>query len=142
MARVVRDEINILHVVRLCTQSQTGTYTYTYTYIYIYIYMESSFKSRFRNHKMSFNNGKYSSSTTLSTHIWKLKKTNTKHKVQWSIIKCASAFRSGAKQCNLCLAEKLCILKADKQSLLNKSSELLSKCRHRNKFYASNYKPP
>ena len=103
---------------------------------------ESSFKSRFRNHKMSFNNEKYSSSTTLSTHIWKLKKTNTKHKVQWSIIKRASAFRSGAKQCNLCTAEKLCILKADKQSLLNKRSELLSKCRHRNKFYASNHKPP
>ena len=90
---------------------------------------ESSFTSRFRNHKMSFNNEKYSSSTTLSTHIWKLKKTNTKHKVQWSIIKRASAFRSGAKQCNLCPAEKLCILKADKQSLLNKRSELLSKCR-------------
>ena len=30
---------------------------------------ESNFKSRFRNHKMSFNNKKYSSSTSLSAHI-------------------------------------------------------------------------
>ena len=39
-----------------------------------------------------------------------------------SVNKRASAFRSGAKQCNLCLAEKVCILKADKQSLLTLES--------------------
>ena len=40
----------------------------------------------------------------------------------------------GAKRCNLCLAEKLAILQADQRTLLNKRSEFVSKCRHRNKF--------
>ena len=44
------------------------------------------------------------------------------------------AYTSGAKRCNLCLAEKLAILQADQRTLLNKRSEFVSKCRHRNKF--------
>ena len=51
-------------------------------------------------------------------------------------------FRDGKpSRCNLCLAEKLCILTADKSVLLNKRSELITKCRHENKFYAANQKP-
>ena len=37
--------------------------------------------------------------------------------------------------------KKFHILKAEKSSLLNKRSELVTKCRHENKFYATNYKP-
>ena len=39
------------------------------------------------------------------------------------------------------LLRKLCILTADKSVLLNKRSELITKCRHENKFYAANQKP-
>ena len=42
--------------------------------------------------------------------------------------------------CNLCLAEKMCIVNADKRLLLIKKSELISKCRHQNKFYVNNIK--
>ena len=35
----------------------------------------------------------------------------------------------------LCLAEKLCILTAQNASLLNKKPELVTKCRHENKFF-------
>jgi len=42
--------------------------------------------------------------------------------------------------CNLCLMEKLCILSADKSTLHNKRSELITKCRHENKFFAANLK--
>ena len=38
-------------------------------------------------------------------------------------------------RCSLCLAEKLCILTAQNASLLNKRSELVTKCRHENKFF-------
>ena len=109
------------------------------------IYIRSTkgeFKKRYGNHKMSFNNIKYSNSATLSHHIWELKSAKTNYEIKWSIIKRTNAYRNGSKQCNLCLAEKLCILKADKQNLLNRRSELLTKCRHRNKFYGANYKPP
>ena len=102
---------------------------------------EGEFMTRFRNHQQSLSNKKYASSTSLSKYIWELKEAKTKYKIKWSIIKRANAYRSGGKQCNLCLAEKLCILKAGKHTL-NKRTELLSKCRHENKFYVTNLKPP
>ena len=47
---------------------------------------------------------------------------------------------SDDKLCNLCLSEKLCIIKAHSSNLLNKRDEMISKCRHENKFYIKNYK--
>ena len=87
---------------------------------------EAEFKKRFRNHQQSFNNKKYALSTALSKYIWELKEAKTKYTIKWSILKRANAYRSGGKQCNLCLAEKLCILKAGKHTL-NKRTELLTK---------------
>ena len=52
------------------------------------------------------------------------------------ILKQASSYRSGAKSCNLCLQEKLEILKGDKKRLLNRRCELFSKCCHRKSFSA------
>ena len=46
----------------------------------------------------------------------------------------ASPYQCGSKCCNLCLSEKLSIICADPDTLLNKRTELISKCRHRNKF--------
>ena len=43
--------------------------------------------------------------------------------------------------CNLCIAEKLEIMKADKDRSLNRRSELVSKCRHENQFYLCNFPP-
>ena len=62
-------------------------------------------------------------------------------KIKWSIIKRAKPYPGKPSRCNLCLAERLCILTADKSVLLNKRSELITKCRHENKFYAANQKP-
>ena len=103
---------------------------------------ESTFKSRFRNHKQSFNNKQYSSSTALSKYIWELKESNDEYSINWSIIKRVNAYKAGAKHCNLCLAEKICILNSNKSIILNKRSELLAKCRHENKYYACKIKPP
>ena len=74
---------------------------------------EKKFKTRYRNHKTSFSNRKYSAATALSKYIWVLKDANINYYIKWSIIKRARAYTSGAKQCNLCLAEKLYILKAN-----------------------------
>ena len=62
--------------------------------------------------------------------------------MDWAIVKHANTYKSGRRTCNLCLAEKICILNAEKNLLLNKRSELLSKCRHENKFYAFDVKLP
>ena len=40
----------------------------------------------------------------------------------------------------LCLEEKIFILKSNKDKTLNKRSELFTKCRHRKRFNAQNFK--
>ena len=86
------------------------------------------FKTRYRNHLKSFNNKRYSANTELSKHVWNLKEANRSHFIKWSIVKKVPAYKGGSKRCNLCLEEKLLIMK-DK-NLLNKRSELFNKCRH------------
>ena len=42
----------------------------------------------------------------------------------------ADTIRPGGRGCNLCLSEKIGILKSDKKLSLNKKSEIFGKCRH------------
>ena len=98
---------------------------------------EHEFKTRYNNHKLSFRDRKHSHSTVLSNHIWDLKDSNTDYQINWRIIKRANAYRGNPSRCNLCLSEKLCILSARDISLLNKKSELVTKCRHENKFFTT-----
>ena len=101
---------------------------------------EHSFKTRFNNHKVSFKHRKHSHDTVLSKYIWDLKDSDTDFSIKWSIVTRARSYRGNPSRCNLCLMEKLCILSADKSTLLNKRSELITKCRYENKFYAANQK--
>ena len=102
---------------------------------------EKEFKQRFNGHNQSFNNSKYKNSTTLSTHIWSLKKQNIKPVLKWSIVKHAKAYSNTMKSCILCLQEKLEIIcYKNKPELLNKRTEIISKCRHMNKHILANYK--
>ena len=98
---------------------------------------EHEFKTRYNNHKLSFRDQKHSHSTVLSKHIWDLKDSNTDYQINWRIIKRANTYRGNPSRCNLCLSEKLCILSARDISLLNKKSELVTKCRHENKFFTT-----
>ena len=54
-----------------------------------------------------------------------------------AILKRDAAYTSGEKRCNLCLEEKLCSMKAGQKNLLNERSEIISKCRHRDKISIS-----
>ena len=101
---------------------------------------EGSFKRRYTQHTLSFRDPKYSNTTKLSKHIWDLKNSQTTYSIHWSILSHAPAYSNKTKKCNLCLAEKVRILQADKNTLLNTRSELVSKCCHENKFYQSNFK--
>eukprot|EP00794_Sanderia_malayensis_P007635 gene7635-biopygen6221 len=101
---------------------------------------EGPFKKRYHAHETSFKDRRYEKSTELSKHIWKLNDRNEKHEIKWSIIARAQAYSNESKKCNLCLTEKLKIAKASTAGLLKKRSEMVSKCRHENKFYISNFK--
>ena len=96
--------------------------------------VETEFNTRFYNHRQSFNHRDKANATELSKTLWKYKDKGIKPRITWSITCKSFAYTSGTKRCNLCLAEKLAILQADQRTLLNKRSEFVSKCRHRNKF--------
>ena len=91
---------------------------------------------------MSFNNEGHSTDTTLSKYVWEIKeKFKIMPPLKWSIIKSVQAYSNISKRCELRLQEKFEILHyPNPNELLNKRSELISKCSHVNKFLLSNYK--
>ena len=101
---------------------------------------EGEFKTRYYNHTKSFRGRKYENDTELSKHIWGLKDSNMNYQLKWSISSFASPYKCGTKKCDLCLSEKVAIVRTDPKILLNKRTELISKCRHRNKFILCNVK--
>ena len=103
---------------------------------------ENEFKTRCSKHKSSFRD-KNRNQTSLSSYIWKLKDREIPYVVDWSIKARGHPFSSGGRSCDLCLTEKLVILTADQNTMLNKRDELLEACRHRRKhLLVSLVKPP
>ena len=100
----------------------------------IYIGASEKFKERFRNHTKSFRHRIYASETELSKYIWELKDKNIDFEIKWDILKRTNGYNKISKSCSLCLMEKFMICNyKHKDKLLNKRSELVSKCRHVNK---------
>ena len=95
---------------------------------------EDEFKTRYNNRTMSFQNKGHEKKTELSKYVWELKDKGEDFTIKWSVAAKPSPYICGSKRCDLCLTEKLLIAKADPRTLLNKRSEIVSKCRHRNKF--------
>ena len=97
---------------------------------------ENEFKTRFNLHKSSFKLEHKRTSTTLSDHVWKLKKNNINFNISWQVVKRVKPFAPNNKVCGLCLQEKLSILRSAPS--LNKRSEIFGHCIHRKKFLLSN----
>ena len=96
----------------------------------------SEFKVRHSNHKSSLKHEKYKHSTMLSTYVWENKDKNPQ--VKYSIKKKVISYRPEIGKCNLCIEEKKQIILADKNKIVNANNEILTKCRHRNKFLLEN----
>ena len=101
---------------------------------------ENNFKDRWNQHKHTFKYENKANSIELSKHVWALKKNGIEPTLSWEIIDHAIPYKSGCKTCNLCLTEKYHII-TSKLKLLNKRSELVSTCRHVNKYLLKNIKP-
>ena len=102
---------------------------------------EGDFKTRYYNHKSSFKYANKRYDTELAKHMWDLQDRRMKGEIKWEIAKRSTPYKCGTRRCDLCLSEKLLIASADPSSLLNKRSELISSCRHKNK-YRCNYQIP
>ena len=101
---------------------------------------EKNFKERCNNHTASFRKKNKEKSTELSKYIWELKDNNIQHNLKWRITSKAHPYACGSRKCDLCLTEKLTIIKADPETLLNTRDELVSKCMHMNKSTLRRFK--
>ena len=95
---------------------------------------EPTFKKRYANHKKSFNINKYKNETELSKEVWRIKNSNYIPQIKWNILRVCPPYNQSSNKCSLCLNEKLLIALYNKDNLLNKRNELVSKCRHVNKY--------
>ena len=98
---------------------------------------EGTIKRRIHDHNISFKYRNYASNTSLSSYIWQLKDTNISPTTTWEILKRALAYNKTSK--NAFFAS--IITYPSKNTLLNKKSEILSKCRHENEHLISHFNP-
>lgn len=98
----------------------------------------TDFKTRYRNHKASFKAETKRNSTELSKHIWQLKDRKLNYEITWKLLYRAPHYTNVTKRCNLCIAEKYFIICKPESATLNKRNELISKCRHKDKFLLKN----
>ena len=87
---------------------------------------ENEFKTRFNFYKSSFKLEHKRTSTTLSDHVWKLKKKKINFNITWQVLKRVKPFAPS----------KLSILRSAPP--LNKRSDIFGHCNHRKKFLLSN----
>ena len=98
---------------------------------------EGQFKrQRYDNHVKSFENKFYANITTLSSYVWELKKRkNVSPALTWEVLRTAKTHSNVTKYCSLCLHEKPAIITYPyPDKLLNRRSELVTKCTHENNF--------
>ena len=126
IARQMSDQVNCLP--GKCTIVSEDRASYSYIGL-----TDNAFKKHWSNHCQSFKNKAHETSTEVSKLIRRLKRADMKYTINWQIIitKCQS-YKPSARTCNLCLTEKLLIIKSP--TSINSRTELVSKCRHSRKF--------
>ena len=70
----------------------------------------------------------------LSNKFWKIIDNNRSANTTCEILGRHQAYNTSSKRCSLCLNEKLKIALHRNNNMLNKQTEILKKCRHRNKY--------
>ena len=89
---------------------------------------EMEFKTSFNLHKSSFKLENKRTKTTLSDHVWELKKKNTDFNIKWEIVKKVKPFTPGEKVCKVCLQEKFSILTSRPSAY--ERTEIFENCVH------------
>ena len=124
---------NILYKANITTNNEINS-----TKVYFGV-TETTFKTRYGNHLKSFRHEQYKTDTELSIEAWKIKNNNANSTIVWEKKSQHQSYNVNTKRCLLCLNEKLEIALYKENNLLNKRSELVSKCRHSNKYALASY---
>ena len=106
----------------------------TTTNKYYYGSCENIFKKRYNNRNCSFRNKSREINTELAKYVWELKEKGINYFINWDIAAKLQKYVCGSGKFNLCICERLFIRRAVPNFFLNKRDELVSKCRHRDKF--------
>ena len=93
-----------------------------------------TFRKRYANHKESFKLINWKNDTTSSVEYWNLKQKQQALRLTWEIKGQYKAYSPTLKKCNLYLNKKLAIIDDPDNNLQKKRSEVISQCRHRNKY--------
>ena len=103
---------------------------------FLYIGMTANdFKTRYNQHRHTFNNPDRRASTRLSEKVWELKDRGIEFGITWRVRRKGKPFKVGDKTCDLCTTEKMEILiQSGDPQLLNRRTEIMGTCRHRKKF--------
>ena len=65
--------------------------------------------------------------------------TREEPNLKWEISNHAPSYKCGGRLCNVFFSEKLAILQANKNIVLNRKFELTAMCRHKAKFKLRNF---
>ena len=77
--------------------------------------------------------------TELSNEIWHLKEQNKNADISWQILGIHQSYNTLTKRCMLCLNKKLVTALHKDDNVLNKRTEIVSKCRYSIKYNLENY---
>ena len=102
-----------------------------YSFYYVGI-SQPEVKNRISTHNTSMKYREHEHDTELSKKFWEMKDQGRTPIIKWKILQLTRPYQNGRLNCDLCLSEKLHIIKLkDSEKLLNKKTELISKCRHK-----------
>ena len=82
------------------------------------------------NHPASFGNKSTEKTAEFSKYIWELKNSSICYDSKWATTCKTKSYTSGFRKCDLCLTEKMPIMKANPNSLLNTRDEFVFKSKH------------
>ena len=94
---------------------------------------------RYANHKKLFNLRNRKSDTELSNEFWKIKDNKRTTNITWEILGRHQAYNISSKRCSPCLNENLKIALHVNNNMLNRRTEILNKCRHKDKYALISY---
>ena len=100
---------------------------------------DCAFKTRYNLHTSTFRNENKRAATTLASHVWD-KGLNPTPNIHWQILKKCERYAPGQKTCQLCLCEKLFIVKnLNNPQSLNKRADIGNKCTLHKRKHFLNY---
>ena len=98
--------------------------------------MQKIFKVCCVNHKKQFTKQRQKHNTELPKEYWKVKQQNKIPIIKWKELRKRHTYNQ--KKCILCRNERYEITSYKAENSLNKSTEILGTCRHKNKYKLKN----